>query len=326
MSEAAPSRTLRLIGRFGALVLGGVLLFAALAKALDPVAFAEQIHGEGLDALASAHVVALLALALEAGLGLLLLLGARRLWVLLPTAGLVAFFVFLTARMYWRSTHGQAEAASCGCFGNLVERSPAEALWTDLLMLVPPLLLAFVGRGAPREGGDGVRWRTAVAALGAAAVAVFAWRAPGLPLDNLATRLHPGVRADAVCAGAKSDRVCLTGVLPEAASGQELVVLSDLDAGLGPALDKLNTYAQAGRGPTLYVVTAAAPEDERKFYWRYGPAFKIVTAPAGLLRPLYRRLPRSVLLEGGVVRETWSGLPPLDRLGGSPPPAAAASK
>ncbi|MGE5233686.1 MAG: MauE/DoxX family redox-associated membrane protein [Acidobacteriota bacterium] len=314
MSEAGPSRALRLVGRFAALVLGGVLVFAAAAKALDPQAFAEQIHAEGLDGFASATSVALLALALETGLGLALMLGLRRLWVLLPAGALVAFFVFLTARAYWRSTHGGVVGASCGCFGNLVERSPAEALWTDLLLLVPPLLLAFVGRGAEREGGRGVAWRAGVAAAGAVLVAGFAWRAPGLPLDDLATRLKPGVQASALCAGTGADRVCLGSVLPEGDSGRQLVVLADLDAGFAAAIDRLNAYVQAGHGPTLSVLTAASPEDERKFYWRFGPTFKIATAPPGLLRPLYRRLPRSFLLEGGVVRQTWSGLPPLDRL------------
>src|SRR6185503_18282754 len=104
-----------------------------------------QIQTEGLAFLLSAQSVALLALALEVGLGLALLLGVRRLWVLVPAALLVAFFLFLTGRAYWRSAHGLEVDAGCGCFGNLVERSPAEAFYQDLLMLVPALLLAFVG-------------------------------------------------------------------------------------------------------------------------------------------------------------------------------------
>ena len=83
--------------------------------------------------------------AVEVGLGVALLLDLRRRSVLVPATLLVALFVFLTARTYWRATHGglsAADAASCGCFGNLVERTPAEAFWQDLLMLVPALALA----------------------------------------------------------------------------------------------------------------------------------------------------------------------------------------
>src|SRR3954462_10679447 len=114
------------LGTFGGAVLRCVLLVAVWAKMLDPVAFAEQIHTEGLDFLLSAQAVALIALALEAGLGLALLLGLRRLWVLIPATLLVAFFLSLTGRAWWLAAHGLRDAsASCGCFGNLVQRTPA---------------------------------------------------------------------------------------------------------------------------------------------------------------------------------------------------------
>src|SRR5436305_14421572 len=67
------------LGTFGGAFLGCVLLVAVWAKALDPAAFAEQIHAEGLDGLLPAQAVALLALVLEAGLGLGLLLRLPRL-------------------------------------------------------------------------------------------------------------------------------------------------------------------------------------------------------------------------------------------------------
>src|SRR5215218_7729998 len=134
------------LGTAAGVFLGAVLLVAVWAKALDPAAFAEQIRIEGLDILFSAQAMALIALALEAGLGLALLLGVRRLWVLVPAALLVAFFVFLTGRAWWLSAHGLREAESCGCFGNLVQRTPAQAFWQDTLLLVPALLLSFVGR------------------------------------------------------------------------------------------------------------------------------------------------------------------------------------
>ena len=121
------------LGTFGGAFLGIVLLVAVWAKALDPAAFVEQIHTEGLDGfLLPAQAVALIALALEAGLGLALVLGVRRKWVLVPATLLVAFFLFLTGRSWWLAAHGlRTDAASCGCFGNLVQRTPAEAFRQD---------------------------------------------------------------------------------------------------------------------------------------------------------------------------------------------------
>jgi uncharacterized membrane protein YphA (DoxX/SURF4 family) len=306
-----PARGLaRWIGTAAGVVLGLVLLVAAYAKALDPAAFADQIHRDGLDGILPAAAVVLLAIGLEVGLGAALVLGLRRLWVLLPAVALVAFFLALTGRAYWQSAHGIVpDDAGCGCFGNLVERSPAEAFWQDLALLVPALALAFVGRGgrstAPRA-------RTAIVLAATAAAVLFAWKAPELPLDDLATRLKPGVRLADLCAGRGKERVCLQDVAPDLATGRELAVIADLD---DPAFQRsvraLNAYVAAGQGPALRVLAASTPAQEQAFTWRLGPSFKVVETPAALLRPLYRRLPRAFVVQDGRVIRTYPGLPPL---------------
>lgn len=301
-------RWLGRLGTLGGVFLGAVLLVAVWAKALDPAAFAEQIRIEGLDFLLSAQTVALIALALEAGLGLALFLGVRRLWVLVPATLLVAFFTFLTGRAWWLSAHGLRQAESCGCFGNLVQRTPAEAFWQDLLLLVPALLLSFLGR---EHAGRFPAVRVAVVATAAAAVALFAWKAPELPLDDLATRLRPGVRVAELCAGGTGGgEVCLSTVAPELKTGSHLVVLADLkDPVLEKAVGSLNEHA--GRGEAVWVLSASPQEEKQAFFWRFGPAFQIVETPEPLMRPLYRRLPRSFRVENGRVTETYAGLPEL---------------
>jgi len=299
------------IGTAAWVFLGVVLLVAAYAKALDPAAFARQIHLDGLDFALPAAAVALAAIGLEVGLGTALVLGLRRLWVLLPAVALVVFFLSLTGRAYWQSAHGTLpEDAGCGCFGNLVERSPAQAFWQDLALLAPALLLAFLGR---ERGGRAVPpVRTAVVAAATAAALLFAWKAPSLPLDDLATRLSPGVRLSDLCAGTGNERVCLDGVAPDLATGRSLVVIADLgDPAFQKSVRALNAYVAAGKGPPLRVLAASTPEEERAFTWRFGPAWKVVEAPAALLRPLYRRLPRSFVVQDGRVVRTYAGLPPL---------------
>lgn len=294
------------LGTAAGVFLGLVFLVAVYAKALDPSAFAEQIRLEGLDILLSAQAVALIALALEAGLGLALLLGVRRLWVLVPAALLVAFFLFLTGRAWYMSANGLREAESCGCFGNLVQRTPAQAFWQDLFLLVPALLLSFVGR----ERSSGFpKARAAVVALATVAVALFAWKAPELPLDDLATRLSPGVQVEEICTGAEADAVCLDTVAPGLKQGEHLVVLADLeDPALGEAVAGLNKIKDAGSG--VWVLSASPAEQHRAFFWRFGPSFQVLETPEPLLRPLYRRLPRSFRVEDGRVTETFAGLPP----------------
>ena len=308
------------VGTIAGALLGVVFLVAVWAKALDPSAFAEQIRTHGLDFLLSAETVALIALALEAGLGLALVFGVRRLWVLGPTALLVAFFLILTGRTWWLSAHGLlTEAAGCGCFGNLVQRSPAEAFWQDLALLVPPLLFAFLGRD--RRGRLFPPLRTAAVAFGTIGVLIFAWKAPGLPLDNLATRLRPGVEVDQICVQSENP-VCLNTVAGGLMKGEHLVVIADLaDPAFRAAVGALNDTTRDPSGTQVWVLSAATSEQISEFHWTQGPAFKVVETPAPLLRPLYRRLPRSFRVKDGEVVETWSGLPPLARVasGGSMP-------
>jgi len=299
------------VGTFAGAFLGCVLLFAVWAKMIDPGAFATQIHTEGLDFLIPAQGVALIALALEAGLGLALLLGVRRKWVLIPATLLVAFFLSLTGRAWWLAAHGLRDAGeSCGCFGNLVQRTPAQAFWQDLALLVPALLLTWVGRERRRPLFPPVR--TAVAVLGALAAVIFAWKAPELPLDDLATRLRPGVQVGGVCAGEGAQRVCLDSLIPELRQGENLVVMAKLDDdGLTKSVDALNAYAGAAGHPALWLLTSSTAEQQRAFFWKWGPAFQIREAPPELLRPLYRRLPRSFTVRDGRVTRTFAGLPPL---------------
>jgi uncharacterized membrane protein YphA (DoxX/SURF4 family) len=314
------------------MLLGAVLLVAAWAKLLDPNSFAAQIHAEGLDFLLSADTVALIALGLEVGLGLALLLGVRRLWVLVPSALLVAFFLFLTGRTYVLAQQGLLEeVSSCGCFGNLVERTPAQAFWQDLLLLVPALLLAFWGRVSLRREEPRPRrfppWRTAVAAVGTVAALGFAHYAPSLPLDNLATRLRPGARISELCTGTEEARYCLSLVAPELEQGRHVVVMADLDeeeaaAAFAEAVPDLNQYTLDGRGPRLWVLAELTPEQLNRIYWQWGPAFEIREAPEALLRPLYRTLPRSFLVEDGRVTRTFSGMPPLTEIAAVSAPAA----
>jgi uncharacterized membrane protein YphA (DoxX/SURF4 family) len=309
----SPRPLLWWVGTFAGAFLGCVLLFAVWAKMIDPAAFAGQIHTEGLDFLLPAQAVALIALALEAGLGLALLLGLRRKWVLIPATLLVAFFVFLTGRAWWLAAHGLRDAAeSCGCFGNLVQRTPAQAFWQDFALLVPALLVAWVGR--ERRPPLFPPARTAVAVLGALAVVIFAWKAPGLPIDDLATRLRPGVQVGAVCVGEGAQRVCLDSVIPELRQGENLVVMAKLDdEGLAKSVDALNAYAGAAGNPSLWLLTSSTAEQQRAFFWKWGPTFQIREAPPELLRPLYRRLPRSFTVRDGRVTRTFAGLPPLSR-------------
>ena len=299
----------------GGIVLGVVLVTAAWAKAVDPLTFAEQIGYEGLDFVIPAGALAWLVIVAEVGLGIALLLGLRTRKVLLPTGLLIAVFVFLTSRAYWRWAHGiEVEGPECGCFGNLVSRTPAEAFWQDLFLLIPPYSLALLDQIKAREARILGRWGLVMGAVLLAGV--FTLLAPGLPIDDLATRLSPGAAVSQLCAGSSDDageRICLDLLVPELESGRHLVIIETLASPtLQSAVDDLNALA-AGDGESVWVVADASEDDLQVFYWEWGPLFEVREVPTALLRPLYRTLPRSFLVVDGVVVETWAGMPEFER-------------
>ncbi|HSR69771.1 MAG TPA: MauE/DoxX family redox-associated membrane protein [Acidobacteriota bacterium] len=306
------------IGKAGGVFLGAVLLFAAWAKAIHPDLFVEQISHHGLDFLLSAQAVAYIALVIEIVLGMALLLGVDRLWVLWPSAALVAFFLFLTGHNYYLDSQGLLEeGAGCGCFGSLVQRTPAEAFWQDLLLLVPPLMLAFWGR---RRGESSFpTLRLAAGVLLAGAGLWLTANAYELPLDDYATQLAEGDRVEKICLGEGAGEVCLPDLFPGLQEGDHVVILSKLgDAQLLSAMPQINQYAMSGTGPKLWVGTPDLPEEIFNFTFSQGPAFEPREVSETFLKPLVRRLPRSFVVRDGVVEETFSGLPPLQDLSGQP--------
>jgi len=293
------------LGRAAAFALGVILLVGTAAKAMDPAAFAEMLRSEHLTLGLPPMLVAIVALAIEGSVGLALVLGIRRVWSLGAAAALLAVFLVVTGRAWWVAAHGGSATAGCGCFGNLVERSPAGAFLEDLLLLLPLLLLAFVARDrGPRLPAR----RLAVVAVGACAIVLVAWRAPELPLDDWATRVRPGTEVANVCSGS-DPRVCLSDVDAGLAHGRTWVVLADL-AQPQSFVDPLNALVAGSPDLGVHVLTAAPSAEVKAFTWQWGPSFELHEAPAPLLRPLYRTLPRSFLVADGRVVRTVSGLPP----------------
>ena len=316
MDTAAPSTSPAgaQLGTFGATFLGAVLLVSVVAKVPDVHAFAGTIHARGLDSILPAATVAYIALALETFVGVLLILGVRRRGFLLFVSALVAFLLWINLQSYLAWSKGAPLATTaCGCFGNLLQRTPAEALWQDALLVLPALLLSFVGR--PRGSPTAFpAVRVGLAAVVVVLVLVATWWAPRLPLDDLplVTRLRPGVPFDRLCTGRGKDRACLADetVAPEIAEGVYVVVLADLAN--EAAVDEMRARVAAEAAAAhLLLIHAGTAEEEAAFVARTGLAAEDVRrAPYPLLRTLYRRLPRAFLVEDGQVVRTWNVVAP----------------
>ena len=145
------------------------------------------------------------------------------------------------------------------------------------------------------------------------AAIVLALQAPDLPIDDLATRLKPGVEVGELCAGGRDDpaRICLDTLVAELDSGRHWIVMTGLEEPeFLAAVPRLNEATLDGSDRRVWVVSAAPEEVVGTFAWTQAPAFDVREAPEALLRPLYRRLPRSFEVVDGRVVTTISGLPP----------------
>ena len=298
MTEDTRSRAATVAGTVSAVLLGLVLIFSAWAKALDPEGFGQLIVERGLMPASLAFWAGVGVIAFEAALGASLVANLRRPIVLVPAALMMLFFLVLSARDY---VYPSQEASSCGCFGNLIPSSPGQALARDAV-LFGLALLAFAGRSRQ----PAARWRFALSAAIAVAFGAFALAAPSLPLDNLATRLKPGVTA----ASLRIDEV-----IPELQDGTRLVLLLDrADETTRAEIARVNEKLALARPDAVFGL--ARPDDAlaNEFQWTAGPAFEVRDAPQSMLKPFYRRLPRAFLVDGGTIAKVWEGIPGDDVL------------
>jgi len=306
-------------GAVGGFVLGAVLVVALLPKVMDPWAFQAVIEQQGLDFLLPARAVAFVGLTAEALLGFALVLLIRRRWVLWPSVALVAFFLFLTGRHYYLDAHGLAvEGESCGCFGDMITRTPAEAFWQDLLLLVPALLLSFLGR--PAESEPLPRKRLALAAVLSLGVLIYAATVskpePLLRIDAVPSALcEPGEEG-------QEGRLCLDAVVPELADegSDHILVLTEID---DPAflerLEAFEDYVDAMTGPQLWVISPVGEETLDAFLFDHELVFEVLAARRTLLEALAGSLPRSFRVQDGKVTSLWDAWPPLDDLSAGNP-------
>ena len=171
----------RVLGALGAISLGLILVSTGLVKVNDLETFVYQVQLEKLDVGLPAQAIALVIVILEITLGLALLLGLRHRWVFVPISVLVSFFLLVGARNYWFTLTGFSDGADyCGCLASIVSRSPGEAFWQDLLILVP--LCSLILWRFNSDGTHIPRQRVGAVAVISLGLVMMAWpQSPNLP-------------------------------------------------------------------------------------------------------------------------------------------------
>jgi uncharacterized membrane protein YphA (DoxX/SURF4 family) len=297
-AAGAHERLASAVGAVAGVLLGLAFLLAAWTKAVDPVGFAEQMVRDGLMVPGLAPFAAVAVVTIECGLAFALLVNLRRPVVVAGATLVMAGFLGLAA---WQWIYPPAEAASCGCFGNLIQQEPGEHLASNAALFTLALLSWL---GATRVRGRA--WRWSVAVLGAALGLGFTLAAPRLPIDS-----WPGVTT--LAPGVSVEQLGIEEIVPELTDGEpHLVLLIDrTDEATRADVARINErLALVGPPGAVY---ALAEEDEElawEFMMTAAPAFDVRGAPWGVLKPMYRELPRAFLVDDGRVVQVWERIPP----------------
>jgi uncharacterized membrane protein YphA (DoxX/SURF4 family) len=299
-----PGRLLRWAGHAARLALGGIFVAAGVLKALDVAEFAHQTASYGIIGAGPAAFLAPLLIAVETTLGVALLAGWRPRLAAVLTGLLLLFFIGLEA---WGISRGHTEA--CGCFGAYVQRTPLQVIFEDL-GFVALAILTWAGVGAWRAGAR--RLAGAAVALSAALSLGFALASPRLPIDDLVTKLT---------AGRSVGDLGIASKLPGGGQEDALVALLDMaDPRAKEVAAELNTLAGAPGAPKVIALTPSTEQEQAAFMWEAYPDFDVVPVDRGLLKPLYRSLPRYFLVRSGRVTRVFEGpRPPSPDLLSSPP-------
>lgn len=278
---------------FGPALVGAVLAFAGLAKALEPEHFVRHLKNLGLLPGRLLMPAALAVISLQCGLGTALLLRLRPDW-LLPAA--MVLLLGLAALGYWSTATGRT--ADCGCYNGLLTFSPLQSLSLDAGYAS---LLGFAWWwGAPVvEPGFWAVALALLAALGGGAVAFWL-------LDHSSRHGKPLLDLTPMRAGRRWQAHWLPDAgLPE--EGETLVVF--LGANCSHCMQwikVLNRVHQLPGLPSVQGVVTLRSDRLADYLSRSGVRFPLAPITPWAAARLSRSItPTAVLVQGGVIREKW---------------------
>jgi uncharacterized membrane protein YphA (DoxX/SURF4 family) len=296
MAQPAP-RAAQVTARVLQIIVALVFLSAAALKALHPEGFADQIRQYEILpdlALFAAWSFILAEIVLATAL-------VVNVWTRAASWLVIAMLVFFIGITWYGIAVGLS--GSCGCFGNLVHRSPEQVIIEDALMI------AALGVGLWLQRGVQIRTTTPKLAVlstaGIAAVLVTAFSGR-LPVDSLTTALVPG---------AHFDSWPVESLYKDLNSETHVVFLISAKS---PTIDAdvaaMNAVAASAGTSTVALIVDGASE-LTTLTFEHGLAM-----PAGALEPrfaksLYRALPRTFVLHVGRVAEVWSSIATPDEVG-----------
>jgi len=305
------------------ILLGLLLLGAAVLKALDAQLFAAQIYNyQVIQDAALLAPIALITLGVEAFLGVALVLGLRLRMLVLGLVQLILIFFTLLIAYAW-IVHGIED---CGCFGS-VKSPPSVAITKNVIMMlmVAAAWLGFVRKAATRDTPRGLRFKGVASVIAGVAMVAYAYPqfhqqrpAPPPPApptavegEDAATAPAPG-RAGLFSAYTLEDEF---GEMQDLGSGEYLVVMLSMTCEhcmeTVPALNEL--FLMPELPPLVAIAYEPQPGTYEQFVAYTDPWFPMHSIGNDFVA--FSRLigsgpPRLSHIRDGHVVQSWDALAP----------------
>ena len=301
-----------MLALFGPVLVGVVLAFAGLAKALEPQHFVRHLRNLRLFPEVWLLPLTVAVAAFQCGLAAALVL---RVWppVVLPAAMLV--LLGLAVLGFWSTATGRT--ADCGCYNGLVTFSPLQSLLLDAGYV--SLLGISWWLGAP--AADPRSWRGIVVLLAAVGGGGLAW---GLSRYS-ARNGKPLVELTPMRVGRRWNPRWVRGLSMAEGDDRLVVFLGANCPHCMKWIKVLNTVHRLPGLPAVQGVVTLAPERLPDYLSRSSARFPVVAVTPWASARLSRGItPTAVIVQEGVIREKWIRNMPkafTDRLRAERPPA-----
>lgn len=299
MTSIASISSGELLFSAGPRIVGATFLWAAGIKAVAPHTFSRHLRALGWIRGKHLLLAVTAAAALEAGLGVALLVNTAP-GILLPFT--FALLIFLTGVAVWGVRSGRT--TDCGCYGGFIQPSIGQSV---ALNGVFALLVAAGWFGQPRIT-EPAAWQLMAISIVTLAAGLLAHSAQLFVLKNGrpmfdTTPLKVSRRWKHSSAGGATADI----------RGEVLVSY------LGPDcphctrwVKVLNAMHQSPRLPAVVGVMAASGDKRSSYLAETGIRFPVATVSQALMGRVVQAVPTTVLVNDGRITEVWEGAPPVE--------------
>lgn len=292
--DLSSNKVLRSIARLLAVAVALIFIAASGIKAFDPAGFAEQIASYHILPGSLSLAAAWFFIIVEFTLAVALLAHVKPELFLPLMMILLAGFIGVTI---YAMIHGIG--GNCGCFGNVVHRTPQQVILEDVLMFAA-LLFAFIVLRNDRKRCRGVKAPIilAAAAMVIAGVTGFHDR---FPVDTYVTELRVGRHFSSWPT---------ENLFIDLNSGRRLVFLFTTGSKqIEQEIREMNAVAQTEGAPQTVGLIIDGSAGLNALVFQYGVSFPVGALEPRFAKNLYRSLPRAFILDQGVVKKVWNGIP-----------------